>query len=348
MIPRPPANGPGAAIRPPVPPSIPIVPATPPPAAPETAHAAPGEPEKPAPKFQPLRPPLGAGGAIHPPLANPSSTPSPGLVNRNLSVPARPAPQPVRPSLGTPGPSGPRQPLAGETARVTIPPPPAARPTPAAPSAPVVASSAPVLPATPVSRRHLLRSPGTPANIAPTAIVLPASPRLGAQPQSPSAAPGTPLPPRPAPTRPQVAASPGLTPGAPIAPRPQSIRSLAGQPIARPVVPPRQDVLDRLQKSRPVSPAGRPSASRCSARASGAANARSTYLSTWPDSSRPGHARSGQSAARFTEFVPSPPRPSADACHVAAAARIAHAAADRTAAPAARQAHEPPRRRPHA
>jgi len=246
-VPSPPANGPGAATRPPVPPSIPVVPAAPP-TSPETAHSEPGESGKPAKSFQPLRPPLGAGGAIHPPLANRSATPSPGLVNRNLSVPARPAPQGVRPGLETPGPSlGPRQPLPSETARVTIPPPPAARPTPAAPLAPAVSSAGPVLPApAPPS--------ATPANIAPTAIVLPASPRVGAQPQSPLAAPGTPLPPRPSPMRPQGAGSPGLTPGAPIAPRPQTSRSLAGQPIARPVVPPRQDVLDRLQKSRPVNP----------------------------------------------------------------------------------------------
>ncbi len=107
-----------------------------PPAQSASAEAQPAsaEPERVIPKFQPLRPPLGSGGAIHPPLAHPppmsaeqarssaispeqARTPGSTPVNRNISIPARPLPQ-SSPRLGalTPAttPVGPRQPLPSE------------------------------------------------------------------------------------------------------------------------------------------------------------------------------------------------------------------------------------------
>lgn len=211
------------------------------------ADAAPAEPERPRP-FQPLRPPIHAGGAIHPPLA-PNPQPAPGVVNRNVSVQARPIPQPVRPGSGPTGstpaglaPTGPRQPLPPDLQRSspTVPQRPARPPLAASPGAP------PAQAAPPIARPS---QPGRSIAIPPTHVVLPGT--------TPSASvPGAPMP-RPAPP----ARPANLTPGAPIAPRPPSTR-LVGQPSARPVVPPRPDVLARLQQqSRPPVPgAPRPSA----------------------------------------------------------------------------------------
>ncbi|MFL6465706.1 MAG: translation initiation factor IF-2 [Bryobacteraceae bacterium] len=81
----------------------------------------------------------------------------------------------------------------------------------------------------------------------PTHVVVPGS--------AAGTAPGAPIPPRPAPPR------PSLTPGAPIAPRPSTPRpSLAGQPAARPVVPPRPDMVQRLRQQTQVRPPSGPPA----------------------------------------------------------------------------------------
>ncbi len=197
----------------------------------------PAESQPPTPKFHPLRPPLGGSkGALHPPLAWPGSHPlGSGPASRPISVPARPAPLPI------PGPSsrvaaGPRQPL------------PETRPRAASTSERIGRqegpASTPAMPPPPPPRPPQ----------APTHMVLP-----GPAPSAPTspAVPGAPVPPRPGPSRP----APGLTPGAPIAPRPQGARpSLAGQPALRPVVPPRPDLVKRLQQTRPTPAApGRPS-----------------------------------------------------------------------------------------
>ena len=81
----------------------------------ESTQVAP-EAKRPASKFSPLRPPMG-GGAVHPPLASPTAHPAtPGQTNRPISIPARPAPLPIPgSSAGGVIPSGPRQPLPGET-----------------------------------------------------------------------------------------------------------------------------------------------------------------------------------------------------------------------------------------
>jgi translation initiation factor IF-2 len=198
---------------------------------PASAESIASESERAIPKFQPLRPPLGGGGAIHPPLASPSAQSStPGPVNRNISIPARPLPQaPPRTSSGPGIPVGPRQPLPPEPRRPAagIPqrPAPGAETTPALP-----AQTAPPLQAKPQPPTHMV-TPG----VAP-----PASP----------AVPGAPIPARPAPPR------PALTPGAPIAPRPAGARpGIANQPAARPTVPPRPDMVQRLKQQAQTRPA---------------------------------------------------------------------------------------------
>ena len=214
---------------------------TPPAAATHSEPEAPAaEPERPIPTFRPLRPPLGGGTAIHPPLAQPAGhSTTPGPVNRSIAIPARPAPPPqprTGPSLPIAPPSGPRQPLPAETSRPSILERSRTASMPESPARPVVPPSPGVPPSRPMQ--------------APTHVVAPgaASPG-GTAPGTPApgtAVPGAPILPKPAPARP---AGPGLTPGAPIAPRPPAARAtLAGQPAARPVVPPRQDILQRLNK----------------------------------------------------------------------------------------------------
>ncbi|HLH02987.1 MAG TPA: translation initiation factor IF-2 [Bryobacteraceae bacterium] len=228
------------------------------PAAPSGSATTPAQPESERPAVPslrpPLRPPVGGGaGAIHPPLASPQTTPStPGVANRNISIPARPLPPP---RTGAPA-TGPRQPLPPEPPKA-----PASTPVfrPGTPAPPAEPAATPVRPPTPAAPRVQ----------PPTHVIAPGAPASPAQPSA-SAVPGAPILSRPAAPRP----GPGLTPGAPIAPRPAGARPpLAGQPQARPVVPPRQDILRRLQQQqaparptpsapaipRPGAPPARPS-----------------------------------------------------------------------------------------
>ena len=210
---------------------------------PEAAEA-----DKPIPSFRPVRPPMG-GGAIHPPLATPGHAGGPA--NRGISIPARPVPpQPKVNPAGTSAPlAGPRQPLPAETQRPNYGPltPYDRAVRPAVPAAP----STPVAPPAPASAR---------LNQVPTHVVAPGPSTLTSAPPPPppSAVPGAPIPPRPAPPRPAQAST--LTPGAPIAPRPQGTRPLAGQPQARPIVPPRPDLVQRLkqQQTRPMPGTAQP------------------------------------------------------------------------------------------
>jgi translation initiation factor IF-2 len=225
----------------------------------ESAPAAP-EAKRPASKFSPLRPPMGGGGgAVHPPLASPTAHPAaPGPINRSISIPARPAPLPI-PGSSTSGvvPSGPRQPLPGEMRPRTSdiperpwrPSPAPASPAPTASTVMASPSEASPGPSTP------LPPPQPKSPQPPTHLVAPGPP--SAAPVTQSSVPGAPIPPRAAPGR----SSSGLIPGAPIAPRPQGTRpGLAGQPSARPVVPPRPDLVARLQQARPTPSApARPS-----------------------------------------------------------------------------------------
>ena len=217
-------------------------------AAEQATHTETAETDKPIPTFRPLRPPIGGGSAVHPPLASPGHAP-----NRGISIPARPVPPSpkINPAGPSAQPSGPRQPLPADTPRSNFgplapldrpsrPAPPLAPPTPQSPSRQTQAPT------------HLV-APGPPSSQNPSAS--PAVP--------PSAVPGAPIPPpapRPVPSALPRHVSSGLTPGAPIAPRPQGNRPLAGQPQARPIVPPRPDLVQRLkqQQARPMPGAAAP------------------------------------------------------------------------------------------
>jgi translation initiation factor IF-2 len=178
------------------------------------------------PRAIPLRPPvLGRGTPVHPPVGAPrpaSTEPRPPLGSHLPPGPGRPVPPLPRPiPVGAPRPgqvlSGPRAPLP-------------VSPRPPAQSAPSPGSA-----------------PSAPSNLAP------GTPRPAAAPQ---ARPGVPIgpPPRPA----------GFQGGAPGQPRPaapssstagqQGQRPLAGQPAARPIVPPRPDLAARLGQQQPRSP----------------------------------------------------------------------------------------------
>ncbi|MGI8958618.1 MAG: translation initiation factor IF-2 [Bryobacteraceae bacterium] len=205
------------------------------------------------PRFSPLRPPM--GGAVHPPLAAPTAHPAVlGPSNRSISIPARPAPLPIPgSSAGGVVPSGPRQPLPGETRQRTSDIPerpwrPGSASASPVPTGSASASEASALPTTP------LPPPQPKSPQAPTHLVAPGPPPAAVV---TSSVPGAPIPPRATPGR----SSTGLIPGAPIAPRPQGSRpGLAGQPSARPVVPPRPDLVARLQQARPTPSApARPS-----------------------------------------------------------------------------------------
>ncbi len=243
---------PGLPFAPPLPRANPPAPVD---ASPAAASSQPDaeEIEKPAPSFRPLRPPLGSGAsALHPPLAQPQThAPTPGPVNRNVSIPARPLPPAtprvapnVGPSAGPGASTGPRAPLPAEPAR------PANLGEPVRPASLTERPARPGFAADPVARptpasARPLPTPAAPRVQPPTHLVAPGAPSANA---GSSSVPGTPLLPRtPTQARPS---GPVLTPGAPIAPRPPagSRPQLAGQPQARPVVPPRQDILQRLNK----------------------------------------------------------------------------------------------------
>jgi translation initiation factor IF-2 len=185
--------------------------------------------ESAAPKFQPVRPPIGRG-AIHPPLA-----PS-GSGNRTVAIPARPLPTTPKPGVPIPPSSGPRQPFPEPARPPVITPERFSRATPAPPPPAAAAPAAPVPPQPPQAKPH-----------PPTHIVVPGPPAPA------SAVPGPPLP-RPAPSRP----APGLAPGTPIAPRPAGRSALT--PPARPTVPPRPDLEQRLrqQQAKPAATPGMP------------------------------------------------------------------------------------------
>ena len=256
--------------------------------------------EEARPKFQPLRPPLFGGSArVHPPLASSAppiapSTPIPaptvpsparpqstqpgaaGPGNRNVSFPARPAPPSTPRPANAPagGGLGPRQPLPPEPARpalgvppkITRPvmPAPPARPSgPSAPAAPSGLTAQPHPTSQPSASQPQAAPPQQPAK-PPTHVVAPGSERsqqLAQQPaQAASSVPGSPIPQRPTPPRPGVST---LKPGTPIAPRPQGARPiLAGQPAARPIVPPRPDLVARLSQNQPRPGPAAPQAPR--------------------------------------------------------------------------------------
>jgi translation initiation factor IF-2 len=180
------------------------------------------ETPRPAPAHgAPIRPPIGGGRPIHPPIGGPRSAPA------APQMPAAPPPAPAQPAA---------------------PAPPAAT----APPAPAAHQSSPTPPAA-------VFAPGRPT--APAARPLPTAPRPGqilsgprqpfpAAPAPPPARPAVPA--RPAPPQMPQMPRPSATPGAPAPGAPQ--RPLAGQPAARPVVPPRPDLAAKLAAPRPAMP----------------------------------------------------------------------------------------------
>ena len=208
-----------------------VAPAPPAPAMPPAAESAPvPKEERPAAEeppraAAPIRPPL-AGRPIHPPVgAHPPAKPE-----APRAAPAPPAPHPTRPAA---------------------PPQPAAH-APQGPPAAVFAPGRPNMPAAkplPTAPRpgQVLSGPRQP---------FPSTPAPGSPQQRPQLIPRPPQQPRPEAQRPEGPHSESQRLSGPAAPSmpvgPQ--RPLAGQPAARPVVPPRPDLVEKLRAPRPVMP----------------------------------------------------------------------------------------------
>ncbi|MGA2144030.1 MAG: translation initiation factor IF-2 [Bryobacteraceae bacterium] len=184
-----------------------------------------GEPERPASEggrpahAAPVRPPLATGRPVHPPVAIPGSHPP-------QAVPQRPTPS-------APPPQPPQM-------------PPVAMIAPGRPSAP---AAKPISPAGPAPRPgQILSGPR-----APLVSAEPSRPPMGSPGVAGAPVPGAPRPPLAPRPRPE-----GIRPatGAPAAQTtPQPARPLAGQPAARPIVPPRADLVAKLTAPRPSMPA---------------------------------------------------------------------------------------------
>src|SRR5258705_7774973 len=167
---------------------------------------------------------------LRPPLATGQTAAPSAPAVRGVVIPSRPAPPPPKPGQLL---SGPRQPMPPTTAD-------APRPAPGMSTLPLSAASP---------------SP-------PTIITTPGSPRPG------TVVPTIPTPPR-APARPSpgAAAPPAaqtlggtIAGGGPL--RPPAKPNLVGQPAARPVVPPRADIVARLARPTAMPSAPAPGAPR--------------------------------------------------------------------------------------
>ncbi|HTP88633.1 MAG TPA: translation initiation factor IF-2 [Bryobacteraceae bacterium] len=188
----------------------------------EAAH----ETEAARPKPTPLRPPLlgGSHRPIQPPIG--------------MTAPSMPLP-PSRPAAPPPAakPAAPPRPAA----------PPQPRPTAAAPTTPAPAAPAAPPAGMPVSPRPGQVLTGGPRTPIPSG---PRQPMPGSVLGAPGTSPGAPRPPvvpqRPMAQQPRAATTATAPPAGQVAPG--QARPLAGQPVARPVVPPRADVLARLQQ----------------------------------------------------------------------------------------------------
>jgi translation initiation factor IF-2 len=187
------------------------------------------EPEKPAiapapaVPAAPIRPPLASGRPIHPPIGSPSS---------QRPTPAAPAPPASPASSAQPVSSSPAAP---QTTQQPHPQPHVTPPAAVvAPGRPAAAPPRPAQPGLGAPRPgQVLSGPRQP---------FPSAPAEGLRPGAPAPRPAVPpqRPARPAPPQQQGA--------------PQN-RPLAGQPIARPVVPPRPDLAAKLNAPRPAMPA---------------------------------------------------------------------------------------------
>jgi translation initiation factor IF-2 len=212
---------------------------TEPPAAEPAEEAEPGKPAAPP-------EPVAAPSAPAPveKAAEPSPAPAETEEKHPLGEEPRPT-APVRPPLATGRPVHPPLGTPGQTPAAAVftpgrPAPPAPKPLPTTPAAagpkPGQILSGPRQPF-PAAPPEAVR-PGTPAPPAPPRSTVVASPRPR---------PGEAI--RPAPPAPPQSAAPG-------APVPGAARTLAGQPAARPVVPPRPDLVAKLGTPRPAMPAG--------------------------------------------------------------------------------------------
>jgi translation initiation factor IF-2 len=174
----------------------------------------------------PVRPPLAGGRPIHPPIGSGMPRPEGPRATMPPATPSAPA-QPQRPSA----------PLAPQ--RPSSPAPPSGVIAPGRPPAPTVK---------PI--------PGGPSGPAPRPGQILSGPRQPMPPASQEArpTPGAAAPPIP---RPPMQPRPPQQPQSrgPIAPQTPGTRPLAGQPIARPVVPPNPALAAKLSAPRPTMPA---------------------------------------------------------------------------------------------
>jgi len=206
-------------------------------------------PPQPAP---PIRPPL-AGRPIHPPILG-QPAPRPEVVNRAPEAPA-PTPAPIPAPIPAPTPAPQVQPVT----QAPAPPPPLPHQAPPAiviaPGRPVPGGPKPLPGAASSGPRpgQVLSGPRAPFPSAPAEAVRPGPASHPPAAQRPNlVARKGPEVPREAPPRPSAA--PGV-PSAPATPAPPPARPLAGQPAARPVVPPRPDLVAKLSAPRPAMPA---------------------------------------------------------------------------------------------
>ncbi|HTA46525.1 MAG TPA: translation initiation factor IF-2 [Bryobacteraceae bacterium] len=233
------------------------------------------EPEKPARAPRPEPAEAAAQAEARADAMRESATQSPSAAEEKLSEDNRPRALPLRPPIlargapiqppvGAPRPapavappSPPRPPMAAPSAAPGRPTPPPARPIPPAGAAP--------------RPGQVLSGPRQPLPTLPHGVA--------ATPPATGLAPGLPRPAAPPVTRPGVPIAPlprpaaGLPGSAPVQPRPagapqrgpiqqvpgaQGPRTLAGQPVARPIVPPRPDLVAKLQQPRPPMPGQAP------------------------------------------------------------------------------------------
>ena len=245
---------------------------------PPLAGSGPREPIRPPTFTVPVAPPVAV-----PPAAPPASAPLAPPPVRTPASPVLASPTPAAPAVPAASvPTAPAPPVAPAPASAT-PAAPARPSAPAAPAAPE-APGRPAMPAAPAART----APGAPSQPSPArpasgrdvplyrpGQVIGGQNRPGEQRTAP-AAPGAPRPsPSPGAPRPQAPQrmAPPPTIGVPRMPQQQQPSSqqgggqgqqqpgqanrppLAGQPAARPVVPPRPDVAARLQQMRAPAPA---------------------------------------------------------------------------------------------
>ncbi len=225
----------------------------------------------------PLRPPLASGSAprIQVPLQSRTLVPPSIPIPPAAPAPPPPAPPVIKkaapPPVAVALPVAPAQPAPSVPAMPAVPSAPAAPATPVSQKASTFPGKAAPIPTRPLPSAprpgQILSGPRQPFPSGPHAPAIPRPPVAGAIPGAPRpmTSPSLPRPPmgrppfaqgdRPSPQprpqgqHPQANLGGQQQPGQGIKP------PLAGQPIARPIVPPRQDILDRLRQQAQQIPA---------------------------------------------------------------------------------------------